>query len=392
MTSDPAANDQDGLLPEPDPAETLQLVMRGSCEGNPWWRRLIPPSLCSVGLHLFFMSLFVVVTVTFSDQIFSLSNWDTAEHRDEVVGESAAEIDFDVRDLTEVVKERTLAIERALAISLEKVPTKQPDQQPDLPQSELQWDDSQAGGDVTSDVLLAIFKAKCVMCHGQGAKQGLDLRSMAGIQKGSINGRVVIGGDLKNSLLWELVETKQMPPEGWTLLTSTEKQYIKDWILAGAKAASAAATQAQPPTGSATAGATGSLSREEAQLLQHINKHRASNGLKPVQASLKLLDVARANAASMAKKGQLDKQLDGDMVADVRGALYQYRIGMAKDRMTAVSCGMNNFSPQSAYNLCTLDLANKNLQLDSFVEAGIGIANDGQGMVYYYMTLATPAK
>ena len=69
-------NDQTGLLPEPDFGETVHVMMRGSSSDRPWWRRLLPPSLCSLCFHLFFLSLVAVVTVTFADEILTSAAWE----------------------------------------------------------------------------------------------------------------------------------------------------------------------------------------------------------------------------------------------------------------------------------------------------------------------------
>jgi uncharacterized protein (TIGR03067 family) len=68
MTSE-HEHDQDGLLPEPYAAETLRLVIRGSSPAESWQRRLLPAGIFSIGLHLFFLPLLMVVTVTFADHL-----------------------------------------------------------------------------------------------------------------------------------------------------------------------------------------------------------------------------------------------------------------------------------------------------------------------------------
>jgi uncharacterized protein (TIGR03000 family) len=95
MTADQTNTDQDGILPEADAAESLRLMMRGSSVGKSTWRRLLPPSLCSVGFHFFFLSLVAVITVTFADDILQMSTWETAAASMQVVDESVGEIDFE---------------------------------------------------------------------------------------------------------------------------------------------------------------------------------------------------------------------------------------------------------------------------------------------------------
>src|SRR5262249_51463357 len=140
----------------------------------------------------------------------------------------------------------------------------------------------------------------------------LDMRTHASILKGGENdGPGVVPGNLAKSSVWRMILNNEMPPEGEPRLTNADKQLIEKWIKTGAKSASDAAT---PPTSAApagTPGAVGDLSAEEAQLLQLVNKHRASKGKAALLANLKLMQIARGYAALLAKKGQLDDELDG---------------------------------------------------------------------------------
>jgi hypothetical protein len=108
MTPDKLSNDQDGLLPEPDTSETLRLMMRGSTDGRSRWRRLLLPSLCSVGLHLFVLPLLLAITVTFSDSIVDILTDNSNDHFAQFADE--AEIDPNFDQLQEVpIEERTVA-------------------------------------------------------------------------------------------------------------------------------------------------------------------------------------------------------------------------------------------------------------------------------------------
>jgi hypothetical protein len=60
-------NDQDGLLPLPDPTEMLRLATRGSASDRRWWCRLLPAGLFSVGVHLFFLPFLLLIIVAFSE-------------------------------------------------------------------------------------------------------------------------------------------------------------------------------------------------------------------------------------------------------------------------------------------------------------------------------------
>jgi hypothetical protein len=93
---------------------------------------------------------------------------------------------------------------------------------------------------VVYEDLVPLFKAKCVLCHGDpSVKGGLDMRTLAGIKKGGDNGPSVQPGDLKKSDMWERIESGEMPPKDAKdqQLTAMEKQLIKDWILGGCKEA-----------------------------------------------------------------------------------------------------------------------------------------------------------
>jgi hypothetical protein len=95
MTSDPAANDQDGLLPKPDPAETVHFLMQASCDCKSLWARLLPPSLLSIGFHLFFLPLLLVVRVSLADPNLRTSTSDHADNRSLLSDHAIGEIDFD---------------------------------------------------------------------------------------------------------------------------------------------------------------------------------------------------------------------------------------------------------------------------------------------------------
>ena len=81
------------------------------------------------------------------------------------------------------------------------------------------------------DTVQPIFAARCVVCHG--GTNGLYLDTYENILNGSINGAVVIPGDVYNSRLAYYVYSGYMPFRN-TPLTSTEIQTILDWIALGA--------------------------------------------------------------------------------------------------------------------------------------------------------------
>lgn len=81
------------------------------------------------------------------------------------------------------------------------------------------------------DTVQPIFAERCVVCHG--GTNGLYLDTYENILKGSVNGAVVLPGDVYNSRLAYYVYSGYMPFRN-TPLTSTEIQSILDWIAAGA--------------------------------------------------------------------------------------------------------------------------------------------------------------
>ena len=58
-----------------------------------------------------------------------------------------------------------------------------------------------------------IFKAMCFHCHGEGEirKGGLDLRLVRLMQQGGESGEAIAPGDPSKSLLWERIESDDMP-------------------------------------------------------------------------------------------------------------------------------------------------------------------------------------
>jgi hypothetical protein len=80
--------------------------------------------------------------------------------------------------------------------------------------------------------VLPIFEEKCGRCHlpPNRIKGKLNLQSVTSILKGGESGPAVVPGDLKNSLLWDLIINKDMPPKGEPKLTEQEIDAIRRWI------------------------------------------------------------------------------------------------------------------------------------------------------------------
>ena len=83
--------------------------------------------------------------------------------------------------------------------------------------------------------VLPIFTAHCFACHGGTSMIGLDLRTAQSVMKGSHNGPVLVPGDSAESLLYQKVSAREMPPKAFTLdLSEAQIETIKGWIEAGA--------------------------------------------------------------------------------------------------------------------------------------------------------------
>ena len=94
-----------------------------------------------------------------------------------------------------------------------------------------------------NDDILPIFKGRCVDCHQPGGvgyeKSGLDLRTYAGVMKGTKFGSMVTPGNPDTSNLVWLLDWKGSPetrmPHGKTKLSICDRDAIREWIRQGAK-------------------------------------------------------------------------------------------------------------------------------------------------------------
>ncbi len=107
----------------------------------------------------------------------------------------------------------------------------------------LTWISSASGGPLSGELTFEkhvrpIFKAMCFHCHGdEEEKEGeLDVRLVRLLKEGGKSGSVIQAGNPAESLLWQRIESDEMP-DGSKKLTAEEKQTIRDWIKQGAKTA-----------------------------------------------------------------------------------------------------------------------------------------------------------
>jgi len=91
--------------------------------------------------------------------------------------------------------------------------------------------------------VLPMFTSHCVSCHHPGGEgyqaSGLDLRSYAGLMKGTKHGKIVVAGDPLTSNLMVLIEGRsdpsiRMPHRKWPLLKQ-QIEIIGAWVRQGAK-------------------------------------------------------------------------------------------------------------------------------------------------------------
>jgi mono/diheme cytochrome c family protein len=83
----------------------------------------------------------------------------------------------------------------------------------------------------------SVFVAHCIECHGQEETEGeLDLTTREGLLHGGENGKVIVPGAAKESLLYKLINHKQEPemPAEASKLKAAEIAAIAQWIDLGA--------------------------------------------------------------------------------------------------------------------------------------------------------------
>ena len=84
--------------------------------------------------------------------------------------------------------------------------------------------------------ILPVLQARCLACHGSQSRQGeLDLGSLESLLEGGASGPSVVPGSAEQSLLFQKVETGQMPL-GQDPLSPRDLEIIRRWIDQGALA------------------------------------------------------------------------------------------------------------------------------------------------------------
>lgn len=84
-----------------------------------------------------------------------------------------------------------------------------------------------------------IFKKHCFHCHGEEetVEGGLDLRLVRWMVEGGDSGSAVVAGKPEASLLYQRLESHEMPPDASKQLSAKELATVKHWIATGAKTA-----------------------------------------------------------------------------------------------------------------------------------------------------------
>ena len=79
-----------------------------------------------------------------------------------------------------------------------------------------------------------ILEKRCTKCHsGEFPSEGLNMESYESLMSGSQNGLVIIAGDSTNSLIFQKIESGEMPKRGQDL-TIEQIELIRQWINEGA--------------------------------------------------------------------------------------------------------------------------------------------------------------
>ena len=95
--------------------------------------------------------------------------------------------------------------------------------------------DRKSGESVFEDHVRPIFEAHCFGCHGEKRRAELDLRSRDSILRGSESGSILSSEMPRDSLLYEVIYERRMPPEDEQPLTEYEVDTVRRWITSGAK-------------------------------------------------------------------------------------------------------------------------------------------------------------
>jgi len=92
---------------------------------------------------------------------------------------------------------------------------------------------SPPAGDSFVKAVGPLLIAKCIGCHsGSDSKSGLDLTRREKLLAGGESGAAVVPGSPEQSLIWQRIESDEMPPKH--PLSAAEKSLFRQWIKDGA--------------------------------------------------------------------------------------------------------------------------------------------------------------
>lgn len=84
----------------------------------------------------------------------------------------------------------------------------------------------------------ALLGGRCMPCHGENGKEGIDVRTYESLMKGGEHGPIIKPGDAAGSMIIHALKgengVKQMPMNA-TPLPAEDIAKIETWINAGAK-------------------------------------------------------------------------------------------------------------------------------------------------------------
>ncbi len=93
---------------------------------------------------------------------------------------------------------------------------------------------AQQSANLFTNSVAPLFANHCVECHDPATKQGgLDLSRKVAALAGGENGKSFVPGKSADSLLWQMVETDDMPKKR-APLSASDKKKLKQWIDSGA--------------------------------------------------------------------------------------------------------------------------------------------------------------
>jgi hypothetical protein len=83
-----------------------------------------------------------------------------------------------------------------------------------------------------------VLEQTCLRCHSEKKKDGgLNMSTRALMLKGGHSGPAFVPGDIRRSLMLELLEFDEMPPrKEMPRVTKEQLQTLRNWVAAGAPA------------------------------------------------------------------------------------------------------------------------------------------------------------